>query len=281
MEFTKDIYLNTDKIYENSSLVLLYNGILAQNPEAKVYLRYGYNDTWDNTDELRLKRTESGMLGVLRVSSGNSFKFVFRDNNNSWDNNNEQNYSLPILEKEDTVLEFGPSEVEKAKESTYSEASEEFEFKTEDILETNVIESDNIELESATIEKETVSYNIEYSKIPAKTLINKVQYDSFTNTFSISEAVIESDSVKETIAQVDKAFDDLFIENEATSKSTMPDFNFIEDYAFDSHSLVPQESNSISSGSFLFRLKRSIKLAFVKFLKLVRSALNYNEDKNY
>ena len=29
MDFTKDIYLNTDKIYENSSLIILYNGVLS------------------------------------------------------------------------------------------------------------------------------------------------------------------------------------------------------------------------------------------------------------
>ena len=92
MDFTKDIYLNTDKIYENSSLIILYNGILSQNTKNKVFLHYGYNDNWDKQDELKLKRTESGLLGVLRVSAGTNFQFVFRDSENNWDNNNDSNY---------------------------------------------------------------------------------------------------------------------------------------------------------------------------------------------
>ena len=284
MEFTKDIYLNTDKLYENSSLVLLYNGILSKNPDAKVYLRYGYNDSWDNSDELRLKRTDSGMLGVLRISAGKNFNFVFRNNNNEWDNNNNSNYIIPILEKEDVVLEFGPSEVEETEEE--KETVEE-PVTNEDILEPTVIEVDTVEEPKEPVETvETIekaepkesTYAVAYSRIPAGT-------DEFTKECNISESMIEGRTIEKAVEEVDKEFDDLFIEStkasEESNRIVMPDFNFIEDYSFDSHSLVPQEKNSISSGSFFYKFKRTVKLAFIKFIKLVRSALNYNEDKNY
>ena len=41
MNFTKDIYLNTDKLYENSSLIILYNGMLSKDQNNKVFLHYG------------------------------------------------------------------------------------------------------------------------------------------------------------------------------------------------------------------------------------------------
>ena len=137
MDFTKDIYLNTDKIYENSSLIILYNGVLSENTDKKVFLHYGYNNTWDKKDEIKLKRTESGLLGVLRISAGSSFQFVFRDSDNNWDNNNNSNYVLPILEKkEDKVLEFGPSEINKKIEEAKAKTSS-------NLLEASICSSDD------------------------------------------------------------------------------------------------------------------------------------------
>ena len=277
MEFTKDIYLNTDKLHENSSLVLLYSGILAKDPEAKVYLRYGYNDTWDNADELRLKRTETGMLGVLRLSAGNSFRFAFRDGNNNWDNNNNQDYSLPILEKEDTVLEFGPSEVENIEESNVPNVSEEFEFQSADIIETDIVAEDKAE----PVHEDAKTFVVENSMIPAGTLINKVVCDNFTKEINISEFVIVGSAIDKAVQKVDEESGDLFVQNENSAYAPIRDFNFIEDYSFDSHSLVPQNESSLSGASFFSKLKRSVKLAFVKFFKLVKTALRYNEDKNY
>ena len=276
MNFTKDIYLNTDKLYENSSLIILYNGMLSKDQNNKVFLHYGYNDTWDNPDELKLKRTDSGMLGVLRVSSGNSFQFVFRDNNNGWDNNNNSNYILPILEKEDTVLEFGPEDAEnesKKEESMHSENLD---------LESSVYATDEFEFQD--------SYNLETSSIPHNTVVNKFEFDGFTNTYFIKQEVINRPKIEEY-----KPLDDSFLEFSSTDQveevkvseskitASTPIVDFAENVAKEENketSLVSLKDSKPSRRSSWYILKRRVKLAVLKFVKLVRTALEYNTENN-
>ena len=276
MNFTKDIYLNTDKLYENSSLIILYNGMLSKNQDNKVFLHYGYNDTWDNTDELKLKRTDSGMLGVLRVSSGNSFQFVFRDNNNGWDNNNNSNYILPILEKEDTVLEFGPEDAEKESKKEESMHSENLD------LESSVYATDEFEFQD--------SYNLETSSIPHNTVVNKFEFDDFTNTYFIKQEVINRPKIEEY-----KPLDDSFLEFSSTDQveevkvseskitASTPIVDFAENVAKEENketSLVSLKDSKPSRRSSWYILKRRVKLAVLKFVKLVRTALEYNTENN-
>ena len=276
MNFTKDIYLNTDKLYENSSLIILYNGMLSKNQDNKVFLHYGYNDTWDNTDELKLKRTDSGMLGVLRVSSGNSFQFVFRDNNNGWDNNNNSNYILPILEKEDTVLEFGPEDAKEESKKAESLHSGNLD------LESSVYSSDEFEFED--------SYDLESSSIPHNTIVNKFEFDDFTNTYYIKQHVINRPKVEEY-----KPLDDSFLEFTSTDKveepkvqetkitASTPVVDFAEDIAKEENkgtSLVAVKEAKPSRRSSWYILKRRVKLAVLKFVKLVKTALEYNTENN-
>lgn len=276
MNFTKDIYLNTDKLYENSSLIILYNGMLSKDQNNKVFLHYGYNDTWDNPDELKLKRTDSGMLGVLRVSSGNSFQFVFRDNNNGWDNNNNSNYILPILEKEDTVLEFGPEDAEKESKKEESMHSENLD------LESSVYATDEFEFQD--------SYNLETSSIPHNTVVNKFEFDGFTNTYFIKQEVINRPKIEEY-----KPLDDSFLEFSSTDQveevkvseskitASTPIVDFAENVAKEENketSLVSLKDSKPSRRSSWYILKRRVKLAVLKFVKLVRTALEYNTENN-
>lgn len=276
MNFTKDIYLNTDKLYENSSLIILYNGMLSKDQNNKVFLHYGYNDTWDNPDELKLKRTDSGMLGVLRVSSGNSFQFVFRDNNNGWDNNNNSNYILPILEKEDTVLEFGPEDAEKESKKDESMHSENLD------LESSVYATDEFEFQD--------SYNLETSSIPHNTVVNKFEFDDFTNTYFIKQEVINRPKIEEY-----KPLDDSFLEFSSTDQveevkvseskitASTPIVDFAENVAKEENketSLVSLKDSKPSRRSSWYILKRRVKLAVLKFVKLVRTALEYNTENN-
>lgn len=276
MNFTKDIYLNTDKLYENSSLIILYNGMLSKDQNNKVFLHYGYNDTWDNPDELKLKRTDSGMLGVLRVSSGNSFQFVFRDNNNGWDNNNNSNYILPILEKEDTVLEFGPEDAEKESKKEESMHSENLD------LESSVYATDEFEFQD--------SYNLETSSIPHNTVVNKFEFDDFTNTYFIKQEVINRPKMEEY-----KPLDDSFLEFSSTDQveevkvseskitASTPIVDFAENIAKEENketSLVSLKDSKPSRRSSWYILKRRVKLAVLKFVKLVRTALEYNTENN-
>lgn len=274
MNFTKDIYLNTDKIYENSSLIILYNGMLSKAPDNKVFLHYGYNDTWDKQDELKLKRTDSGMLGVLRVSAGNNFQFVFRDDKNGWDNNNNANYILPILEKEDTVLEFGPSEIAETESETVEESS---------LLESSVYASDDFEFEN--------TYSVQTSSIPHNTLVNKLEFDNFTNTYFIKPQVINNPVVKEV---ADVTLEDSFVTfgemetkteaNEAVNTATPTVSQEVKEVSAEAKAtttaLVSTKDSKLSVKSSFYMFKKRVKLAFLKLVKLVKTAFNYNESNN-
>lgn len=275
MDFTKDIYLNTDKIYENSSLIILYNGILSQNTKNKVFLHYGYNDNWDKQDELKLKRTESGLLGVLRISAGTNFQFVFRDSENNWDNNNNSNYVLPILEKEDKVLEFGPSEINKKIEEIKSSSEQ----TSNNLLETTVCYSGDFEFDN--------TYTIDESYVPTDTLVNKLSFDTTSNSYYFSKKIVENTNRKQVLT---KAFDNLSsdakpdTQNVATTKtvsnnlvSEKPDFK----EELPSSSLVPVKETKLSKRSSLYILKKRVRLAFLKFTKLVKTALSYDEDRSF
>lgn len=269
MNFTKDIYLNTDKIYENSSLIILYNGILSKAPDSRVFLHYGYNDTWDNQDELKLKRTDSGMLGVLRVSSGNNFQFVFRDDKNGWDNNNYANYILPILEKEDTVLEFGPSEISEIESEKSDESS---------LFESSVYASDDFEFEFEN------TYTIKDSTIPHNTLVNKLGFDNFTNTYYIKQQVINNPVQKEvadvTLEESFITFSETAANTEAATTVAASTSEAKAESKDTSTALVPAKETKPSVKSSFYMFKKRVKLAFLKFVKLVKTALNYNESNN-
>ena len=56
MDFTKDIYINKDEIYEDEDFVVLYKGYLFLNNLTKdLYLAYGYGKNWDNKSEIKMK----------------------------------------------------------------------------------------------------------------------------------------------------------------------------------------------------------------------------------
>lgn len=99
MDFTKDIYINKDKIYEDQEIVVLYKGFLfSNNLTNDVYISLGYGNMWDNKEEIKMKPSTFGYLATVKVGSGETLQFCFRDGNGIWDNNNYANYILPILE---------------------------------------------------------------------------------------------------------------------------------------------------------------------------------------
>ena len=273
MNFTKDIYLNTDKVYENSSLIILYNGILSKDQNNKVFLHYGYNDSWDNTDELKLKRTESGMLGVLRISSGNSFQFVFRDNNNGWDNNNNSNYILPILEKEDTVLEFGPEDSKVNEKPTFTETDKDL------VLESSICSSDEFEFDN--------TYNLESSSIPQNTVVNKFEFDDFTNTYYIKQEIIKKAEVKELkledsfleFTSTDKVEESKPVEAKITASTPRVTETVSKEEKVES-SLVLAKELKPSRRSSWYILKKRVRLAVLKLVKLVKTAIAYDPEGN-
>ena len=113
MELVKNIFFNTDKLIENSTVRISYTGRFFQDGCENVYAHFGFGNEWNNINEIEMEKTELGFQTEIDLSEGETFNLVFRNENNEWDNNDGQNYIFP-LEKVSTelvVLEDEPTSI--------------------------------------------------------------------------------------------------------------------------------------------------------------------------
>ena len=103
MELVKNIFFNTDKLVENSSVKISYTGKFFQDGSEKVYAHFGYGSEWKNVDEIEMQKTELGFQMEFALDEGESFNLCFRNEKDEWDNNEGVNYIFPI-EKVPTEL---------------------------------------------------------------------------------------------------------------------------------------------------------------------------------
>ena len=103
MELTKNIFFNTDKLIENSTVKISYTGKLFQDASEEVSIHYGFGTNWDNINDIEMNKTELGFQAEIPLKEGETFNFCFKNGNGIWDNNDGQNYIFP-LEKVQTEL---------------------------------------------------------------------------------------------------------------------------------------------------------------------------------
>lgn len=103
MELSKNIFFNTDKLIQNTKVKISYTGKLFQNQAEEVYLHYGFDNEWKELNEINMEKTDLGFQAEVDLPEYESFNFCFRDGNNNWDNNDNQNYIFNI-EKNETAL---------------------------------------------------------------------------------------------------------------------------------------------------------------------------------
>lgn len=92
MELSKNIFFNTDKLLQNSTIKISYTGKLFENNSEKVFIHYGFGNNWDGLSEVEMEKTELGFQTELTLSDGDTFNFCFRNDNDEWDNNDSNNY---------------------------------------------------------------------------------------------------------------------------------------------------------------------------------------------
>lgn len=113
MELVKNIFFNTDKLIENTTVKISYTGKLFQEDSSEVFVHYGFGPNWDNVTEKQMEKTELGFQAEIELNTSESLNLCFRNSNNEWDNNNSQNYifevekaeELALVVKEDTSIE--------------------------------------------------------------------------------------------------------------------------------------------------------------------------------
>ena len=96
MELVKNIFFNTDKLIENTTIKISYTGKLFQEDSEEVFVHYGFGNNWDNLNEIKMERTELGFQAEIELISNDTLNLCFRNSNNEWDNNDSQNYIFPI-----------------------------------------------------------------------------------------------------------------------------------------------------------------------------------------
>ena len=96
MELTKNIFFNTDKLIENTTVKISYTGKLFSESAENVFIHYGFGVSWDDLNEIEMEKTELGFQAEVELVSFDTFNFCFRDGNDNWDNNNGKNYVFPI-----------------------------------------------------------------------------------------------------------------------------------------------------------------------------------------
>lgn len=103
MELLKNIFFNTDKLVQNSTVKISYTGKFFEDASNEVFIHYGFGQNWDNLSEIKMEKTELGFQTEITLMESDTFNFCFRNENNAWDNNDTKNY---IFELESPCLDL-------------------------------------------------------------------------------------------------------------------------------------------------------------------------------
>lgn len=291
MDFTKDIYINKDTIYEDSEMVLLYKGFLFSNNLAnEVYISYGYGNLWDNKEEILMKPSTFGYLATLKIGSGENLQFCFRDNYGNWDNNNNQNYILPIKENEN-VLSF-KSLSDTCKEVSF-EVYQEPETITKKEIETNVLEQSVVSSNAIELYQTVDLENITKQAIPDDTIVTQINLNADTAN-TVSNAVIKSPEPEETVSEAFEKLTEKAKEQSATAfdedkvtagsvyvNSIIQDTPKVVENISEETSLVTKSEGILNTVTNYFKtFAQTVKSAFNKVVKLIKTTFNFGENEN-
>ena len=104
MELVKNIFFNTDKLVENTTVKISYTGIFFQENSEEVFIHYGFGLNWNNVNDIKMEKTDLGFQAEVFLGEGETFNFCFRNNKNEWDNNDYKNYIFEIEKKQNELI---------------------------------------------------------------------------------------------------------------------------------------------------------------------------------
>ena len=96
MELIKNIFFDTDKLIQGSTVKISYTGKFFEDASEEVFIHYGFGENWDNLSEIQMEKTDLGYQAEIFLPEFNELNFCFRNSKNEWDNNGGQNYVFPI-----------------------------------------------------------------------------------------------------------------------------------------------------------------------------------------
>ncbi len=96
MELVKNVFFNTDKLIENTTIKISYTGTFFENNSEKVFIHYGFGENWQDVAEKEMEKTELGFQAEIELPESDFLKFCFKNEADEWDNNDGQDYSFQI-----------------------------------------------------------------------------------------------------------------------------------------------------------------------------------------
>lgn len=96
MELFRNIFFNTDKVVENTTVKVTYAGKLFQNGSEDVMVHYGFGEEWEDAQDIQMQKSELGFQADIYVQPNTKLNFCFRNSAGEWDNNNGSNYAFKI-----------------------------------------------------------------------------------------------------------------------------------------------------------------------------------------
>ncbi len=97
MELLKNIFFNTDKLVQNTTVKISYTGKFFEDGSEETHIHYGFGENWENLAEVEMEKTELGYQCEVDLPTGyDTFNFCFKNENGEWDNNNNENYVFEI-----------------------------------------------------------------------------------------------------------------------------------------------------------------------------------------
>ena len=103
MELTKNIFFNTDKLIENSTVKISYTGKFFQDGSKHVHIHYGFGNEWEGVQDVEMTKTELGFQIEVLLLDKDTFNFCLKNEKDEWDNNDGKNFVF-VIEKPETAL---------------------------------------------------------------------------------------------------------------------------------------------------------------------------------
>ena len=96
MELIKNIFFNTDKLVENTTVKVSYTGKFFTDESEEVYIHFGFGNSWESLQEVKMETTDLGFQAEIDLLGKDTLNFCFKNEKSQWDNNGNENYIFPI-----------------------------------------------------------------------------------------------------------------------------------------------------------------------------------------
>jgi hypothetical protein len=191
MEFTKDIDFSR-KLKENEDSTITYSGYLFKNNSQAVTMVYGYGDSWENTSNVEMAKTDKGFVATIKVANNyDTLNFCFKNENNEWDNNYGYNFISPIV----------PSFV------SPFEQKEDLSYHFEEIAQRSLLEEIKLNFLDNLLDQ-SINYE-EFAKkfvVPEEEVVSKFEKQQILEDI-LAESEVKEDTVNYIVPDVNEIFE--------------------------------------------------------------------------